>query len=170
MGPNVTTRPTHKIVLKKYANRRLYDTRNSAYVTLNEVAELIKQGHEIQALDAKTKEDVTAFILTQIILEEARQNNALLPVALLHTIIRYGENVLVEFFQHHLENTIQSYLAYKSQVDEQFQRWLKLGMDWSSIARKSVTGMGPFQNVFDAKRQDKNRKSEDESGSNERSS
>jgi polyhydroxyalkanoate synthesis repressor PhaR len=165
----VTTKPTHKIVLKKYANRRLYDTRNSAYVTLNEVAELIKQGHEIQALDAKTKEDVTAFILTQIVLEEARRNNTLLPVALLHTIIRYGENVLVEFFQNHLENTIQSYLTYKSQVDEQFQRWLKLGMDWSSIARKSVTGMGSFQNVFDATRQDKDRKSEDESGPNERS-
>lgn len=169
----MTTKPAQKIVLKKYANRRLYDTRNSAYVTLNEVAELIKQGYEIQALDAKTKEDVTAFILTQIILEEARQNNALLPVALLHTIIRYGENVLVEFFQNHLENTIQSYLAYKSQVDEQFQRWLKLGMDWSSIARKSVTGMGSFQNVFDATRQEKEpekeSQSEDESGSNERS-
>jgi hypothetical protein len=75
----------------------------------------------------------------------------------------------VEFFQNHLENTIQSYLAYKSQVDEQFQRWLKLGMDWSSIARKSVTGMGSFRNVFDATRQDKDRKSEDESGPNERS-
>ena len=142
--------PQNRIVLKKYANRRLYDTENSSYVTLNEVAQLIKQGREILAQDAKTGEDVTAFILTQIILEEARKNNALLPVPLLHTIIRYGENVLGEFFQKHLEHTIQSYLAYKGQVDEQFKRWMQLGMDWSSIARKSVPGLETFQKMFDA--------------------
>ncbi len=76
-----------RIVLKKYANRRLYDTQKSAYVTLSEVADIIRQGKTIQAIDAKTKEDVTAFVLTQIILEEAKNNNALLPVPLLHMII-----------------------------------------------------------------------------------
>lgn len=151
----------NKIVLKKYANRRLYDTRNSAYVTLNEVAEMVKQGHEIQALDAKTKEDVTAFILTQIILEEARKNNALLPVPLLHIVIRYGENVLGEFFEKHLDQTIQSYLAYKSQVDEQFKSWLELGMDWSDIAKKSMTGFGPFQAIFSGTVKETDRDSED---------
>ena len=60
-----------KVILKKYANRRLYDTERSAYVTLNEVAELIKTGRQVEVIDAKTKEDVTAFILTQILLEEA---------------------------------------------------------------------------------------------------
>jgi len=153
----------NKIVLKKYANRRLYDTQHSVYVTLNEVADMIKQGHEIQALDAKTKEDVTAFILTQIILEEARKNNTLLPVALLHSVIRYGENVLGEFFEKHLDQTIHSYLAYKSQVDEQFKRWLEMGMDWSSIAQKSMTGFGPIQTMFGGRPTKKDNDSEDKS-------
>ena len=151
----------NKIVLKKYANRRLYDTRSSAYVTLNEVADMVKQGHEIQALDAKTNEDVTAFILTQIILEEARKNNALLPVPLLHIVIRYGENVLGEFFEKHLDQTIHSYLAYKSQVDDQFRRWLELGMDWSDIAKKSMAGLGPFQAFFSGTVKNTDRDSED---------
>ncbi len=59
--------------LKKYANRRLYDTENSTYVTLSEVAEMIKSGRMVEVVDEKTKEDVTACILTQIIFEEAKK-------------------------------------------------------------------------------------------------
>ncbi len=69
---------SQKIHLKKYANRRLYDTEKSRYVTLNEVAELIKKGRKVEVRDAKTKENVTAFILTQIVLEEAKKKNVLL--------------------------------------------------------------------------------------------
>jgi len=95
-----------KLRLKKYGNRRLYDTARSTYVTLNQVADIIKQGTDVEVVDAKTQEDVTAFILTQIVLEQARRKNALLPVELLHLIIRYGENLLQEFFQKYLEQTI----------------------------------------------------------------
>ena len=133
-----------KVLLKKYANRRLYDTERSAYVTLEEVAEMIKAGKEIHAMDAKTKEDVTEFILTQIILENARQKQALLPVPLLHMIIRYGDNVLGEFFEKYLELIIKNYLSYKSKVDEQYKKWLGFGMDLSELAQKSMTGMPPF--------------------------
>ena len=137
------------IVLKKYANRRLYDTQKSAYVTLNEVAEIIRQGQTIKAIDAKTKEDVTAFVLTQIILEKAKSNNALLPVHLLHMIIRYGENVLHDFFENYLEQTLNAYLAYKSKVDEQFKNWLEVGMDFSEMTQKSMRQLNPFQAFFD---------------------
>ena len=140
---------TDMIVLKKYANRRLYDTQKSAYVTLSEVADIIRQGKTIKAIDAKTNEDVTAFVLTQIILEEARNNNALLPAPLLHMTIRYGENVLHEFFQNYLEQTIKSYVAYKSRADEQFKKWLEVGMDLSQMAQKSLGSFNPFQAFFD---------------------
>ena len=140
---------TNMIVLKKYANRRLYDTQKSAYVTLGEVADIIRQGKTIEALDAKTKEDVTAFVLTQIILEEAKNKNTLLPVPLLHIIIRYGENVLHEFFENYLEQTINAYVAYKSQADEQFKKWLEVGMDLSGMAQQSLTRLNPFQAFFD---------------------
>lgn len=133
------------IVLKKYANRRLYDTEKSVYVTLDQVAERIREGNRIQAIDARTGEDVTDFILTQIVLERARQKNALLPSPLLHMIIRYGDNLLGEFFEKYLEQTIKNYLVYKSRVDEQFRRWLDFGMDITDLGRKSMTGMSPFQ-------------------------
>ncbi len=140
---------TDMIVLKKYANRRLYDTHKSAYVTLSEVADIIRQGKTIKAVDAKSKEDVTAFVLTQIILEEAKNNNALLPAPLLHMVIRYGENVLQEFFENYLEQTISAYVAYKRNADEQFRKWLEVGMDLSGMAQQSLNRLNPFQAFFD---------------------
>lgn len=154
-----------KVLLKKYANRRLYDTEKSAYVTLNQVADMIREGREVEVIDAKTEEDVTPFILTQIILEEARKKNALLPVPLLHMIIQHGENVLQEFFEKYLEQTIQNYLAYKGAVDEQFKKWLDTSMRLSNLARKTMPGTTPFKPFFDqspdsADEQDKDKKEE----------
>jgi polyhydroxyalkanoate synthesis repressor PhaR len=138
-----------KVLLKKYANRRLYDTEKSAYVTLNQVADLIREGRQVEVIDAKTKEDVTAFILTQIVLEESRKKNVLLPVPLLHLIIQYGENVLEEFFEKYLQQTIHNYLNYKKTADEQFGKWLEVGMDLTDMAKKTMTGLTPFQSFFD---------------------
>ncbi|MBN2299533.1 MAG: transcriptional regulator [Deltaproteobacteria bacterium] len=137
-----------KKLLKKYSNRRLYDTTNSTYVTLNQVADMIKADDEVEVHDAKTNEDVTAFILTQIILEEARKKNALLPVPLLHLIIRYGENVLQEFFNKYLQQIIANYLEFKKAVDEQFSKWLDMGIDYSDMAQKTLTGLTPFNSFF----------------------
>jgi polyhydroxyalkanoate synthesis repressor PhaR len=136
---------TDRIILKKYANRRLYDNTRSAYVTLEQVAEMIRAGHSVTAVDAKTGDDVTAFVLTQIVLEEARKKNALLPTALLHMIIRYGDNVLGEFFDKYLEQILKNYLTYKSRVDEQFKQWLDFGTDLSALAQKSLTDLSPFR-------------------------
>ena len=134
-----------QVILKKYGNRRLYDTVRSAYVTLDEVADMIKAGKEVCALDAKTKEDVTAFVLTQIVLEKARKKNVLLPVPLLHMIIRYGDNILSEFFDSYLALLVRNYLTYKAKADEQFKKWLSFGMDLSEMAQRSVTDLSPFQ-------------------------
>lgn len=141
---------TNKLTLKKYPNRRLYDTENSKYVTLPDVAELIKAGRQIQAVDVKTDQDVTAFILTQIIMDQVKKNNSMLPVSLLHLIIRFGDDVLSEFFEKYLERTIQSYLGYRKSMDEQFKLCLELGMDFSTIAKKTIEGWTPFQSLVDS--------------------
>jgi len=153
--------------LKKYANRRLYDTERSTYITLNEVAELIRQGRQVEVYDAKTKEDVTAFILTQIVLEEARNKNALLPSPLLHLIIRYGDNLLGEFFDNYLQQTIQTYVAHKQALDTQFRQWLEMGMDLSQMAQKTMGNLNPFQSVF--KTFATGKKTEDEENPTEKS-
>ena len=136
------------IRFKKYANRRLYNMAESKYVTLAEMAELIRQGHEVEVIDAKTKADVTAFILTQILLEQAKNKNTLLPVPLLHMIIRFGDNVLVDFFESHLQQVIGNYLEYKKNMDAQFRNWLDLGKNFTETARQGMQTINPFSTYF----------------------
>lgn len=138
-----------KLHFKKYANRRLYDTEKSAYVTLDDVMQGIRQGRRVEVVDAKTGEDVTAFTLTQIILEESRKKNSLLPVPLLHLIIQYGGNILSEFFEKYLEQTLRNYLSYKTVADDQFRKLLNLGMDFSNLTTESMESLPAFQSFFD---------------------
>ena len=127
-------------------------------MNLNEIEGLIRQGYAIVVTDAKTKEDVTAFILTQIVLEQAKNRNTLLPVPLLHLVIRYGDNVLIDFFDNYLQQVIRSYLEYKQAMDSQFQRWLDLGKNLAETAQQGMNPVNPFQSFFTD--QDKDRKDE----------
>jgi len=129
------------LLYKKYGNRRLYDTAKSSYVNLDDITRAIREGRQVQVVDAKTKEDVTSFILTQIILEESRKRNFLLPLPLLHLIIQYGENILNEFFQKYLEHVLKNYLSYRTMTDSQFKKWLDRDIDYSAI--------NPFNPFFD---------------------
>ena len=138
-----------RVVLKKYANRRLYDTEKSTYVTLSQVADYIRNGREVTIIDAKSKEDVTAFILTQIVLEEAKNKNALLPTPLLYLIIRYGDNLLGEFFEKYLLQVFQNFVAHKQAMDGQFQQWIEMGLNMSKAAQKSLTDINLFQTFFE---------------------
>ncbi len=137
-----------ELMFKKYANRRIYDTSSSRYVTLDELAEVIRKGHVVKVIDAKTKEDVTAFILTQIVMEQAKRKNALLPVPVLHLIIQYGDNVLLEFFETYLQQIAHNYIRYKTEVDAQFKRWLDLGMGLSGMGPGSGAETNPFTSFF----------------------
>ena len=123
-----------KILFKRYANRRIYDTNQSAYVTLEDVAGIIKQGREIEVREAKTGAEVTEYVLTQIVLEEVKNSKGLLPASVLHLIIRYGDGILAEFFQKYLREAIQGFLTYRSLADEQFKKWLDLGVNVPDIA------------------------------------
>jgi polyhydroxyalkanoate synthesis regulator protein len=98
-------------------------------------------------MEAKTEEDVTAFVLTQILLEEAKKNNTLLPVPFLHLIIQSGENIVTEIFEKYLHQTVRNYLAYKESVDEHFKSWLELGMDFSAMAEETM--MTPSKSFVD---------------------
>jgi len=75
------------VVIKKYENRRLYDTTNSRYVNLEEVAQLLQQGNEVQVIDAASGEDITRLILTQIIVEDAKTADSTFPLDLLRQMV-----------------------------------------------------------------------------------
>jgi polyhydroxyalkanoate synthesis repressor PhaR len=83
-----------KVTIKKYANRRLYDTESSTYITLDRLAEMIREGREFQVVDAKSGEDITRQVLTQIIVDEEARGSTMLPVNFLKQLIGlYGNSV-----------------------------------------------------------------------------
>ena len=137
------------LLLKKYNNRRLYDTEKSIYVTLDYVTDVVKKGRKVKVTDAKTGEDVTSAILTQIVLEEARKKKYLLPPPLLYLIIQYGENVLTDFFEKYLEQMIKNYLVYRNMADDQFKKWLEYGENFSRMNPQAAASLSSFKTLFD---------------------
>lgn len=100
------------MLVKKYSNRRLYDTDASRYVTLEELADKVKRGADVRVVDAKTEEDLTQQTLAQIILE-SRGAGRLLPVPLLVQLIRMGDDALAEFLGRYLSHALDLYLSAK---------------------------------------------------------
>ena len=127
-----------KILIKKYPNRRLYNTETSGYITINDVAELVRSGYRVEVRDATSGDDVTALVLTQIIMEKAKSNQGVLPVSLLHMVIQFGDNVLLEFFEKYLERTMESYLMYKKTMNDQVNAYFDMGMGFSNLAEKTL--------------------------------
>lgn len=86
-------------IIKRYQNRKLYDTHESSYVTLDEIAKMIKAGEDLRVIDNKTKNDITAATLTQLLFEVERKSKAQPPVDLLKEIIRHGDGSFSGFIQ-----------------------------------------------------------------------
>ena len=98
-------------LIKRYGSRKLYDTEESRYVALDELAGWIRSGQQIRVIDNKTGDDVTSQTLTQIISEEGRKGTALLPNELLHELIRIGEEAVssgVEQIQNRMDRLVQA--------------------------------------------------------------
>ncbi|MCC7539605.1 MAG: polyhydroxyalkanoate synthesis regulator DNA-binding domain-containing protein [Deltaproteobacteria bacterium] len=104
------------LVVKKYGNRRLYDTARSQYVTLEELAETIRGGTDVRVVDAKTGADLTAVTLTQIIVE-GRGAASLLPVPLLLQLVRLRDDALAEFFGRWMTLALEAYLQTKQGLE-----------------------------------------------------
>jgi len=106
-------------LIKKYGNRRLYDTRRSRYVTLEEVLEVVAAGEEIRVVDAKTQEDLTKRIVTKIIfLEEERRNLDLLPLEFLRKLVQHRDDSLREFYQRYLALSLEVYRSSQAKMQE----------------------------------------------------
>lgn len=98
------------IIIKKYANRRLYNTQTSTYVTLDSLAEMVRSGQEFEVVDAKTGEDITRVVLTQIIFdEESKDSSSLLPTTFLKELIRFYNQSLEKMLPPYLEMAIKSF-------------------------------------------------------------
>ncbi|MBF0168671.1 MAG: polyhydroxyalkanoate synthesis repressor PhaR [Alphaproteobacteria bacterium] len=134
------TEAANPVTIKKYANRRLYNTATSSYVTLDHLCQMVKDGVEFQVFDAKTGEDITRSVLTQIIVEEeGKGGQNLLPISFLRQLIGfYGDN-LQHLVPRYLEVSMQSFARNQEQFRHMMQN------TWG--------GLFPFGRVDDASNQ-----------------
>ena len=110
------------VVIKKYANRRLYNTATSAYVTLEDLARMVREGVEFVVYDAKTNDDLTRQILTQIIFEEESRGEALLPVQFLRQLIGFYGGQMQGVLPSYLEMSLDSFARQQEQMRGQFSK------------------------------------------------
>ncbi len=104
------------VVIKKYANRRLYNTQTSSYVTLDHLAEMVKQGTEFEVRDARTNDDITRAVLTQIIFEEEAKGQSLLPIRFLRQLIRFYGDSMQAFVPGFLDMSMESFTKNQEQM------------------------------------------------------
>lgn len=114
--------PGDTVVIKKYANRRLYNTATSAYVTLEDLARMVREGAEFVVFDAKTNEDLTRQILTQIIFEEESRGEALLPVQFLRQLIGFYGGQMQGVLPSYLEMSLDTFARQQEQIRGQFSK------------------------------------------------
>lgn len=105
-----------RIVIKKYANRRLYDTSTSRYINLEDIAALVRNGKDVQVIDAGTGEDLTRVTLTQIIVEDAKDQPSGLPLELLRQLIVASDRVGQEFIMWYLKSAFDAYQKVQSSL------------------------------------------------------
>ena len=140
MGDREASSP-EPIVIKKYANRRLYNTRSSSYITLEDLARMTREGVDFQVLDAKTGKDITHQILTQIIMEEETHGEQMLPISFLRQLISMYGNSMQALMPHYLEATMDNFRANQRKLQETWQA--SMGPD--ALARLAETNMAMFK-------------------------
>ncbi|MDQ3368337.1 MAG: transcriptional regulator [Myxococcota bacterium] len=128
-------------IIKRYANRKLYDTEHSRYVTLEQISEMIRQGDDVKIVDNKTKEDLTTVTLAQIIFEEEKKQRSFLPLGAMRNIIQSGGEWFAEA-QRRVQSILPSLPGKKKDDD---------GTDGDSVSLESDDG-GPLDEAMVKKR------------------
>lgn len=124
---------TEPVLIKRYANRKLYDQSRSRYVTLEELEELIRQGREIRVVDAVSGEDLTNLTLAQIILENERGRRSSLPASFLHQLIKHGE-AWQDFVQQSLQASLSGVVASQREAERILREWGSRAGWWPTVS------------------------------------
>lgn len=134
-----TAKDDGKILIKRYGNRRLYNTETSEYVNYQDLVKLIRDGHDVQVIDSRTKADVTKAVLMQVILEEEK-TQSVLPVSFLFQLIRSRESAVQDFFKNYLSSSFEAYLKTKEEFDRRFRGFLQMSSTAPQVWEKLVPG------------------------------
>lgn len=137
------------VVIKKYANRRLYNTATSSYVTLDFLAEMVKNGENFVVYDAKTGDDITRSVLTQIIFEEESKGQSLLPIQFLRQLIQFYGDSLQSMVPNYLEASMSAFSNNQDRMREYMESAVGRSMfpfnQWEEMGRQN---MAMFERAF----------------------
>ena len=138
---------TGKVTIKKYANRRLYDTESSTYITLDRLAQMVREGREFEVVDAKSGEDITRQVLTQIIVEEEARGATMLPLNFLKQLIGLYGNSMQNFVPQYLEAAMEAFQRNQNAARDafggnMFADLAKRNMAMFEDASRAFTGKG----------------------------
>ena len=126
-------RSSGKVTIKKYANRRLYDTESSTYITLDRLAEMVREGREFEVVDAKSGEDITRQVLTQIIVDEEARGSTMLPVNFLKQLIGLYGNSMQGMVPEYLEAAMDEFQRNQTAIRSAFG-----GNVFADIAKRNM--------------------------------
>ena len=143
------------VVIKRYGNRRLYNTETGSYVTYQDLIAIIRTGHDIQVIDSTSQADVTKSVLMQAILEEEK-NQSMLPLPFLFQILRSREDSIQDFLKNHLTASFEAYLKTKEEFDRRFRSFLDLGSTAPQMWEQFVPGAEALKSFFAPAKKDDN--------------
>ena len=130
------------VIIKKYGNRRLYDTSASRYVNLDGLAGMVRNGTQVKVVDAETGEDLTRVTLTQIIVEDAKGESSGLPLELLRQLIMASDRVRQEFMSVYLKSAFESYQKVQSAVQSGLEQLGTAALSPLDIVKSFLPGDG----------------------------
>jgi polyhydroxyalkanoate synthesis repressor PhaR len=135
------------IIIKKYANRRLYNTASSSYITLEDLARMVRENVEFQVLDAKSGDDITHSILTQIIMDEEANGEQMLPVSFLRQLIGMYGNSMQAMMPSYLEASMANFRENQSKIKDAFEKGLS-ATPFAAIHETNMAMMRAAADVF----------------------
>jgi polyhydroxyalkanoate synthesis repressor PhaR len=135
------------VTIKKYANRRLYNTASSSYITLEDLAGMVRENVEFQVLDAKTGDDITHSILTQIIMDEEANGEQMLPVSFLRQLIGMYGNSMQAMMPSYLEASMANFRDNQSKIREAFEKGIS-ATPFAAIHETNMAMMRAAADVF----------------------
>lgn len=137
------------IIIKKYANRRLYNTAKSSYVTLDHLAQMVRDGQDFVVNDAKTNDDITRGVLAQIIFEEeAKEGNTMLPANFLRSLIRLYGDTLQGFVPGYLDASMETFGKNQERMREQVRQAFEANPALANFEALARTNMEWFENAM----------------------
>lgn len=136
------------IVIKKYANRRLYNTAKSSYVTLDHLAQMVRDGQDFVVNDAKTGEDITRGVLAQIIFEEEAKGQTMLPANFLRQLIRLYGDTLQGFVPGYLEASMETFSRNQEAMREQVRQAFEANPALANFEALARSNMEWFENAL----------------------